>query len=450
MKIKIILCLFCWSFALINLSVRAEEQEVQPLSDAELDQILAPIALYPDTILSHILIAATYPLEVVQAERWARDNADLKGNEALDAVEDEDWDPSVKALVPFSDLLSKMSEDLSWLQSLGEAFLEDEARLLDAVQKLRQIAYEEGNLEAMEHLQVSRENDEIVIEPASREVVYVPYYDTRYVYGNWWWNSHPPYYWTYRNHHYSRHNYWYWGPSVYISSRFYFSAPLWSTGHIVVVSPSYHRRHHFHSSYHVHRHRDARRWYHNPHHRRGVGYRTRDVSTRFNAVPQRSERRQHHASRERIVSGMRDRSRTSSQVERRQNRELRQVSRQQSPRDRLNNRVRSTAESRSRSESQARQSNANREQVRREVRRERNTDRVRGTIGNQPRIERQNRSSGENRSVRESRGSSNRSSSSSSSSRSESRQVRSVRPSSNQRSSGSSQRSSRQQRIERR
>lgn len=444
MKIKT--TIMCLLLALFSWTVQAEEEAAEPIGDAELDQILAPIALYPDTVLSHILIASTYPLEVVQAERWARDNAKLQGNEALDAVEDEDWDPSVKALVPFPDLLTKMSEDLDWLQSLGEAFLADEARVLDAVQNLRQIAYEEGNLESMEHLEVNREEDRIVIESASREVVYVPYYDTRYVYGDWWWHSHPPYYWTYRNHHYSRHNYWYWGPSVYISSRFYFSAPLWHNGHIVVVSPSYHRRHHFHRSHHVHRHSDARRWRHNPHHRRGVGYRTRHVATRFDAVPQRAERhverRQHHASRERVLNNMRDRR--DERSERRNNREERQISRSQDTRERLNQRVRRTESDRS--DSQVRRQQGSGEEGRRELRRERDQSRVRGSIGNTPRIERQNRA------VREDRSSSSRSSSRESRiERQESRQMRSVRPSSNNnRSSSQSQRSSRSERIERR
>src|SRR5690606_12981568 len=93
---------------------------------AELDQMLAPIALYPDTVLSHVLIAATYPLEVVQADRWTRANTRYTGQSAVNAVEDQDWDPSVKALVAFPEILRRMSDDLDWTQRLGDAFLVDE------------------------------------------------------------------------------------------------------------------------------------------------------------------------------------------------------------------------------------------------------------------------------------------------------------------------------------
>src|SRR5690554_6247264 len=98
---------------------------------AELDQMLAPIALYPDTVLSHILIAATYPLEIVQADRWARANPGLEGESAVNAVEGQDWGPSVKTLVAFPHILQRLSDDLTWTQQLGDAFLDDEAAVMD-------------------------------------------------------------------------------------------------------------------------------------------------------------------------------------------------------------------------------------------------------------------------------------------------------------------------------
>src|SRR5690625_3640906 len=107
--------------------------------------MLAPIALYPDTVLSHLLIAATYPLEVVQAERWTQRHPGLQGAEAVAAVEDEDWDPSVKAMVAFPHILERMSEDLNWTQDLGDAFLLDEERVLFGIQELRQRATPEAS-----------------------------------------------------------------------------------------------------------------------------------------------------------------------------------------------------------------------------------------------------------------------------------------------------------------
>ena len=131
------------------------------LDQAQLDQMLAPIALYPDTLLSHILVASTYPLEVIQAARWRAANADLDEQQALNAVENKDWDPSVQALVPFNDLLQKLSEDLDWLQSLGSAFLVNEQQILTSVQNLRQRAYEQGNLTDNDYVDIEQEYGEL-------------------------------------------------------------------------------------------------------------------------------------------------------------------------------------------------------------------------------------------------------------------------------------------------
>src|SRR6056297_3637608 len=106
-------------------------------SEAELDQLLAPIALYPDALLSQVLIAATYPLEIVSAARWSRDNPDLDGENAVAAVADRDWDPSVKALVAFPDLLARLDQDLEWTRNLGDAVLLQEQDVMDSIQFLR-------------------------------------------------------------------------------------------------------------------------------------------------------------------------------------------------------------------------------------------------------------------------------------------------------------------------
>ena len=143
----------------------------------ELDQILAPIALYPDSLLAQILMAATYPLEVVQADRWVKQNRNLPPEALNDALDRQNWDPSVKALVPFPDVLSMMSERLDWTQRVGDAFLAQEADVMDSIQQLRAKAYAAGNLRSTQQLAVSRQGAIIVIEPANPQVVYVPVYN---------------------------------------------------------------------------------------------------------------------------------------------------------------------------------------------------------------------------------------------------------------------------------
>ncbi|HLR86960.1 MAG TPA: DUF3300 domain-containing protein, partial [Wenzhouxiangella sp.] len=103
-------------------------------SQGEIDAMLAPVALYPDSVLSHLLIAATYPLEVIQAARWSREHPDLRGEDAVAAVDGFDWDPSVKALTAFPELLARMDEDLDWTQNLGDAFLLQEEEVLASIQ----------------------------------------------------------------------------------------------------------------------------------------------------------------------------------------------------------------------------------------------------------------------------------------------------------------------------
>ena len=162
-------------------------------SQQELDQLLAPIALYPDSLLGHVFIAATYPLEVVMAERWARENRNLPADQMNEALKKQPWDSSVKALVPFPDVLSMMSQKLDWTQKVGDAFLGQQAEVMDTVQNLRKRAHDAGNLKSSEQQQVVVEKEVIRIEPASPSVVYVPVYDPWWVYGPWWWPYYPPY-----------------------------------------------------------------------------------------------------------------------------------------------------------------------------------------------------------------------------------------------------------------
>ncbi len=128
------------------------EQQVQTFSDAQLAQMLAPIALYPDSLLTHILIASTYPIEIIEAHRWLKKNDKLNTEQKKLLLEDFDWDASVKALIPFERVLGRLSEDLSWTQALGDAFLQDESRLLLSIQALRKQAQLAGSLNKMDNM----------------------------------------------------------------------------------------------------------------------------------------------------------------------------------------------------------------------------------------------------------------------------------------------------------
>jgi Protein of unknown function (DUF3300) len=173
----------------------AAESAGQGFKPEEIDALVAPIALYPDELLSQIFMASTYPLEIVEASRWAKQNKNLKGDALAQALEKQDWDPSVRSLVNFPDVLSNMSEKLDWTQKLGDAFLSQQKEVMDAVQRLRAKAQAAGNLQTTEQQKVIVEEKVIKIEPASPQVVYVPTYNPTVVYGAWPYPAYPPYPW---------------------------------------------------------------------------------------------------------------------------------------------------------------------------------------------------------------------------------------------------------------
>jgi hypothetical protein len=269
------------------ISASADYADQYELSEAHLDQMLAPIALYPDSVLTHILIAATYPLEVVEADRWRRNNPQLSAEEALWAVESQPWDASVKALVAFPPLLARMSEDLRWTQDLGDAFLISEATVMDRVQVLRNDAWQQGELASTQQITVIRQQRTIIIEPAVEHYVYLPHYDTRVIYGHWRWASYPPVYWQpFYPVSYARHTV-YWGPAIRVSPSFYFGTLHWTNRHVVVLSAGYSPWPLYYSSISLSSHRSAVRWQHDSRHRRGVTYHP-VYQSRY---PQRTERR---------------------------------------------------------------------------------------------------------------------------------------------------------------
>jgi hypothetical protein len=153
-------------------------------SSQEVDQLVAPIALYPDPLVAQILAAATHPTQIVEADRWLQQHPDLKGDALAAAVDSQSWDPGVKALTQFPGLLAMMDKNLSWTSSLGEAYVNGQQELLDAIQVMRKRAQQAGNLKSSAQESVTADGSTIVIEPADPQVVYVPEYDPWLVYGD--------------------------------------------------------------------------------------------------------------------------------------------------------------------------------------------------------------------------------------------------------------------------
>ena len=282
----------------------------------ELDQILAPIALYPDDLLSQVLMASTYPLEVVQAERWAKQNKSLKGDALAQALEKQDWDPSVKSLVNFPDVLTMMSEKLDWTQKLGDAFLEQQKEVMDTVQKLRQKADEAGNLKTTSEQKVivEKETKTIVIEPANPQTVYVPTYNPTVVYGAWWYPAYPPYYYY---------------PPGYVAGAALFSFGVgvamgaawgyawggcnWHGGDVDI---DVNRNTNINNNIDRSKYKDKAgtgsgqggkgKWQHNPEHRKGVSYRDQGTAQKFNKASTREATQARESFRGRAEQGRRD------------------------------------------------------------------------------------------------------------------------------------------------
>ena len=175
--------------------LRAQDSN-KPFTTEQLDQMLAPIALYPDALLSQVLMASTYPLEVVEAARWSQANPNLKGDAAVAAVKDKSWDVSVKSLVAFPQTLQMMSNQLDWTQKLGDAMIGQQKDVATAVQRLRAKAQAAGNLKSTPQQTVTTQSSggatAIVIEPANPELLYVPYYNPAWAYGAWPYPAYPP------------------------------------------------------------------------------------------------------------------------------------------------------------------------------------------------------------------------------------------------------------------
>jgi hypothetical protein len=261
-KIKNIICAAVCLILLVPLAAIAQNDDQaysrQTFSIEELAQMLAPVALYPDPLLSQILMAATYPFEVVEAERWITRNPYVKGEALDDALQAKDWDVSVLSLCHYPKILTMMSENISWTARLGDAFTYQEEDVMDTIQELRDRARAEGHLLTTAEQRVIIEGRYIRIEPVSPEYIYVPAYDPVVVYGPWWYPMYPPVSIILPGLVVT-------GPGIFFSPRvhvgigvFGWSHFNWTNRHVVIVDIDRTRRY----NRHVHRYRvlEDRRW----------------------------------------------------------------------------------------------------------------------------------------------------------------------------------------------
>jgi len=259
----------------------------QPLSPAQLDTLVAPVALYPDRLLSQVLVASTYPLEVVEAEQWLQQNQNLQGQQLMDAARRQNWDPSVQALVAFPDVLARLNEDVRWTTDLGNAFLAQQADVMNAVQRMRAQAQASGKLRSDAEQTVTTETQgnqqAIEIQPANPQVVYVPYYDPEYIWG-------PPDYGYYPAWDYAGFGFGY-GPGIWIDGFFgglgwgYWGWwPNWF-GFNIFLNPFFftHWGFGWHSGW-GHGFGHGVIWAHDPGHRMGVPYGTHALNARYGAA----------------------------------------------------------------------------------------------------------------------------------------------------------------------
>ena len=251
----------------------------------QLDQLVAPIALYPDDLLSQVLMAATYPLEVVQASRWRKANPSATGSALDEAIAAQPWDPSVKSLVAFPEALKMLDGNLDWAQDLGNAVLAQQEDVMAAVQRMRAKAQSAGNLETTSQQKVAVEKETIIIQPAAPERVYVPVYSPVTVYGAAW----APVRWYYPWHSYPP-SYWYWGYPVartlsfsagFVTGALLFGGCNWHTHSFYCRSAGYgHAWYRGNTNVNVNVHGNVN-WNHNPSHRHGVSYSNTTVNNRY-------------------------------------------------------------------------------------------------------------------------------------------------------------------------
>jgi hypothetical protein len=288
-KCKLI-CLLILIMVAAHFGFAQDQPTARQFRQEELDQMLAPIALYPDSLLAQILMASTYPLEVVQADRWTKANRNLSGDQLNDALDQKDWDPSVKALVPFPQVLSMMSERLEWTQKLGDAFLDQQDQVMDTVQRLRARAQAAGNLRDTEQQRVIVEEGAIEIEPAQPEVVYVPVYDPTVIYGPWWYPAFPPFFFPPPPGLIFVRGFGFWR-GVTVGRAWGYAWGQWDWHHHY-ITVNIDRHININRNININRTTiQTTRWRHNAAHRKGVTYRNEAARERFGQFATGAERR---------------------------------------------------------------------------------------------------------------------------------------------------------------
>jgi len=257
------------------------------MSQQQLDDLVAPIALYPDPLVAEVLAASTYPMEIAEAQQWLRDHPGWKPAKLMEKAKRENWDPSVQGLVAFPEVLTRLSHDMSWTTQLGNAFLAQQTDVMQAIQRMRGRAEAKGTLHSTPQQIITAQNQNgeplISIEPANPDEWYVPNYNPEYVWGPPLWGAYPPLLYPAIDLGYG----WYPGIDVGLFLGGWGGwgwggwgwMPNWYGGGIF-VDHSFFNRYGF---------RDfggagmlgSTAWVHNPEHRLGVPYANRDVSDRF-------------------------------------------------------------------------------------------------------------------------------------------------------------------------
>jgi hypothetical protein len=267
----------------------------QALSADQLDTLVAPVALYPDALLSEVLVAATYPLEVAEAPQWLRQNQNLQGQQLIAAARQQNWDPSIQALVAFPDVINLLSSNIRWTTDLGNAFLAQQADVMSAVQRMRAQAKAKGKLNsnAQETVTTETQGDRsaIDIQPANPEVVYVPQYNPEYIWGQPDYGYYPPlYYPDYYGYGYG------FGPGIYIGGFFgglgwggWGWGPNWFN-YSIYQNYSFFNHYGFRGVYGSGGFGGRGIWAHDPMHRPGVAYPNRGLATRYGSAANSANR----------------------------------------------------------------------------------------------------------------------------------------------------------------
>jgi hypothetical protein len=230
-------------------------------------------------------MASTYPLEIVEAARWVKAHPALQGDQAVKATDQNNWEPSVKSLVAFPNVLAMMDEKLDWTERLGDAFLSQETEVMNTVQNLRQKASANGALQSTDQVAIEQQGQNISITSPDPQVVYVPYYDPTVIYGPWWWPAYPPVFWRPWPGYFvgPRLGVGYvWGPGVRVGPGFFFGAFDWPHRQVNVVTVN---NFYYHNT-------ATRAWTHDPVHRRGVPYREAGLRQQYGRAPASSLVRQ--------------------------------------------------------------------------------------------------------------------------------------------------------------